>query len=226
MINFKTISAIAVTAAVVAIVPIGNAEAALITGVTASTNMGSSNGYNIQNIVNGSGLSSLSLTATHTTQSASNSWVSNLGIGTGNIDFNLNGQYSLQGFSFWNFNDSSDFFNNINVFGIQGVNISTSLDGSTYSALSGAPTQFAIGTYAPESPEQFAFAPTLANYVRLSVLSNYYGEYPLAAFNEVQFDGTPATAPTAVPTPALLPGLIGLGVAALRKRKAEAASKA
>ena len=32
--------------------------------------------------------------------------------------------------------------------------------------------------------------------------------------------------PTAVPTPALLPGLIGLGVAALRKRKAEAAEQA
>ena len=32
--------------------------------------------------------------------------------------------------------------------------------------------------------------------------------------------------PTQVPTPALLPGLIGLGVAALRKRKAEAAEQA
>ena len=31
---------------------------------------------------------------------------------------------------------------------------------------------------------------------------------------------------TAIPTPALLPGLIGLGVAALRKRKAEAAEQA
>ena len=42
----------------------GNAEAALITGVTASTNMGESYGSSIQNIVDGSGLSSLSLTAT------------------------------------------------------------------------------------------------------------------------------------------------------------------
>ena len=34
------------------------------------------------------------------------------------------------------------------------------------------------------------------------------------------------SAPTAIPTPALLPGLIGLGVAALRKRKAEAVEQA
>ena len=48
MINFKTVSAIALTAAVVAIAPMGNAEAALITGVTVSTNMGSFDGRSIR----------------------------------------------------------------------------------------------------------------------------------------------------------------------------------
>ena len=218
MINFKTISAIALTAAVVAIMPMGNAEAALITGVTASTNMGESYGSSIQNIVDGSGLSSLSLTATHTYPDTSNAWVSSERTTIGIIDFNLNGQYSLQRFSLWNFSA-------VNSAGIQEVEISTSLDGSIYKTLSGAPTQFAAaGSSVPESPEQFGFTPTLANYVRFNVLSNY-GYYATGLY-EVQFDGTPATAPTAVPTPALLPGLIGLGVAALRKRKAEAASKA
>ncbi|QYO67616.1 PTPA-CTERM sorting domain-containing protein [Leptolyngbya sp. 7M] len=38
------------------------------------------------------------------------------------------------------------------------------------------------------------------------------------SYSPVRFSGaTPA--PTAVPTPALLPGLVGLGMAALRKRK-------
>lgn len=37
----------------------------------------------------------------------------------------------------------------------------------------------------------------------------------------VTYDYTPATTPT-IPTPALLPGLIGIGVAALRKRKEQA----
>ena len=222
MINFKTISAIALTAAVVAIVPMGNAEAALITGVTASTDMGKVDlpGYDIQNVVNSSGLDSLSLTATHAGGSASDIWDSSLGIGTGTISFNLNGQYSLQGFSVWNYNYGYEL-------SVKEVNISTSKDGITYTPLSGAPTQFAQGANgAAEAPEQFAFAPTLANYVRFSVLSNYWGGFPLTGLSEVQFDGTPTTTPTAVPTPALLPGLIGLGVAALRKRKAEAASKA
>ena len=216
MINFKTISAIALTAAVVAIAPIGNAEAALITGVTVSTDMKSFGGYDIQNIVNGSGLDSLSLTATHADVTPTNSWASSFETPTGTIDFNLNGQHSLQGFSIWNNAD--------NTFGIQGVTISTSIDGSTCTALSGAPTQFAQGANGAEAAQQFAFAPTQANYVRFNVLSNY-GAFA-TTLSEVQFDGTSATAPTAVPTPALLSGLIGLGVAALRKRKAEAASKA
>jgi hypothetical protein len=42
----------------------------------------------------------------------------------------------------------------------------------------------------------------------------------------VNFDNVVTGSATAVPTPALLPGLIGLGVAALRKRKAEAAKQA
>lgn len=44
------------------------------------------------------------------------------------------------------------------------------------------------------------------------------------AFDVLNVDQSNAV--TAVPTPALLPGLIGLGVAALRKRKAEAAEQA
>jgi hypothetical protein len=43
----------------------------------------------------------------------------------------------------------------------------------------------------------------------------------LSSFNS----GTASVAATAVPTPALLPGLLGLGVAALRKRKGEGAEK-
>ena len=217
MINFKTISAIAVTAAVIAIVPMSNAEAALITGVTASTDMGTFGfGYDIQNVVNGSGLDSLSLTATHADVSGANSWFSAAGISTRTIDFNLNGQYNLQGFSVWNLFSTS--------IGIKGVNISTSLDGTNYQALSGAPTQFGFNNN--QKPEQFAFASTLAQHVRFAVLSSYSPNFPAYGLSEVQFDGTSATTPTAVPTPALLPGLIGLGVAALRKRKAEANSEA
>ena len=162
-------------------------------------------------------MSPLSLTAIHARTNPSNSWASTSGTTTGTINFNLGGQYNLAGFSVWNFNGN-------NAIGTKDVNISTSLDNISYTALNGAPTQFAIGAFAaPESPEQFAFAPTLAQYVRFNILSNYGNSFNTTGLSEVQFDGTPATA---VPTPALLPGLIGLGVAALRKRKAEAAGEA
>ncbi len=49
------------------------------------------------------------------------------------------------------------------------------------------------------------------------------GRFPQAySISEITVDGNPATA---VPTPALLPGLIGLGFSMLRKRKAEAAKQ-
>jgi len=228
MINFKTISAIAVAAAVVAIVPIDNAQAAVITGVTASTNMGAFSYYGIENTVNGYGLTNNlpSLTAAHAGNGYYDSWISSQGKTTGNIDFNLNGQYSLQGFSFWKL---STWCVPGHGYSIKDVEISTSTDGTTYKPLIGAPTQFSQGTDdATVYPEQFKVAPTIANHVRFKVLNTYVSEEnSFAAFSEVQFDGTPYTAPpTAVPTPALLPGLIGLGVAALRKRKAEEADEA
>jgi len=81
-----------------------NAQAALISGVTASIDMGFGFRTDIGNTVNGVGLSSLSLTATHDGTTPSNSWVSSLRTLTGNITFNLNSTYSLSGFSFWNQN--------------------------------------------------------------------------------------------------------------------------
>jgi len=216
MVNVKTISAVVAAAITLTILPVGNAKAALITGVSASTDMGTDLNTNINNIVDGSGLSSLSLTATHAAATPITSWVAASGVKTGNIDFNLNGQYTLAGFSVWNFNANS-------IFGIKGVSISTSLDNIIYTALNGAPMQFAQGPFNADEPaEQFTVAPTLASYVRFNVLSNYGGTR--SNLSEVQFDGTPVA--TAVPTPALLPGLIGMGVAAWRKRKAAAASEA
>lgn len=65
-----------------------------------------------------------------------------------------------------------------------------------------------------------------------SLEGNKFNIRPLSDFSDLAFDSftrasisqptitlTPRTDPTAVPTPALLPGLIGMGVAAFRKRK-------
>ena len=58
----------------------------------------------------------------------------------------------------------------------------------------------------------------------LSSINDAFFSYDVASgagFGDVSYKlvATPPTPPAAVPTPALLPGLIGMGVAALRKRK-------
>jgi hypothetical protein len=193
-----------------------NAQAALINGVTATTDMGSYLSFDINNIVNGAGLpgNTPSLTGTHDRGSFTNNWASSRNITTGNITFNLNGTYSLAGLSLWNFNANA-------WIGVKNVNVLSSTDGTNFTSVTGAPNQFAIGAEsAPESPEQFSFAPVTASYVRFQVLSNY-GSPVLTGLSEVQFDGTPAA--TAVPEPLTILGtLAGLGGGAALKRRLKA----
>ena len=182
-----------------------NAQAALITGVTASTDMGS-NGTNIINTVNGQGLpgNTPSLTGIHAL-AAFNAWAGSQS--TGNITFNLNGSYSLAGFSFWNLNNPG------NTAGIKDVTVQSSTNGTTWTTIAGAPTQFAIAANAPINPEVFSFSPVTASFVRFVVASNW-GFANATGFSEVQFDGTP------VPEPSALLALLafGLGGVSLRKR--------
>jgi hypothetical protein len=167
----------------------------------------------INTVANGSGLSSLSLNATHASPLFGNAWASDSGITTGNITFNLNGLYSLAGFSLWNFNQPTLF-----SWGINGVNIQTSTDGTNFNTAIGAPTQFAIATSSTQNPEQFSFAPVNASYVRFQVLSNY-GNSTQVGLSEVQFDGTAASV-TSVPEPVTIFGtLMGLGGGAALKRR-------
>jgi hypothetical protein len=79
------------------------APAGYITGVTATTDMGTALG-DIAHIVDGSGLSSLSLTATHDVAIASNAWAGAVGTFTGQVTFDLHGAYTLVGMSVWNYN--------------------------------------------------------------------------------------------------------------------------
>jgi F5/8 type C domain len=183
----------------------------LINGVTATTDIIQEQTLSaIDNIVNGSGLSSLSLTATHIVATRTTGWASASGASTGNFTFNLNGLYSLAGFSVWN-------WNNFNLYGVNGVNILTSTNGTDFTAVAGAPTQFARGaSFATQSAEQFSFAPVTASYVRFNVLSNQGSGIALA---EVQFDGTAASA-TAVPEPfTILGSLTAIGGGAALKRR-------
>jgi hypothetical protein len=176
--------------------------------------MGALFGTNINNIVNGVGLPGdiPSLTATHAAGSPSNAWIGTLS--TNNlITFNLNGSYSLGGFSLWNFNANP-------TQGVRGVNILTSIDGTNFTTVAGAPTQFADGANnSPELPEQFSFAPVTASYVRFQVLTNTGNFRTQAGLSEVQFNSASVSA-TAVPEPFTILGtLAGFSSAVGLKRR-------
>ncbi|MFM7280095.1 MAG: discoidin domain-containing protein [Microcystis aeruginosa] len=182
-----------------------NAQAALITGVTASTDMGS-NGTNIINTVNGAGLpgDTPSLKGNHAL-AAFNAWAGSQS--TGNITFNLNGSYSLAGFSFWNLNNPG------NTAGIKDVTVQSSTNGTTWTTIAGAPVQFAIAANAPIAPEVISFSPVTASFVRFVVASNW--GLSSTGFSEVQFNGTP----TPVPEPSSLLALLAFGLAGVGFRK-------
>jgi hypothetical protein len=188
-----------------------NAQAALITGVTASTDMGVINpaDVNVADTVNGRGLpgNTPSLTGNHATAIGGNAWLSAPNIVTGNVTFNLNGRYSLAGFSFWNFN--RDLFNG----GIKDVTVQSSTDGTTWTTIAGAPVQFAIASNAPIPPAVYSFSPVTASFVRFVVASNW--GFSSSGFSEVQFDGTP----TPVPEPSSLLALLAFGLAGVGFRK-------
>lgn len=185
--------------------------AAIVIGVTATTDMGTGAGTSLINTVNGVGLSSYSLTATHAGTTPDNSWVAGpAGLGgavTGNIDFNLGGTYFIDSFSFWNQNGGGP-----SAFsGIQGVSVLISNNhGSSFLPLPGGPTVFARVTGSSNlAPEIFTFAPVPATDVRFAVQSNY-GDIGGAAFAEVAFNSTPVPEPSAAVILAIgLSGILG-----------------
>jgi hypothetical protein len=183
----------------------------LINGVTASFTGFRDEPPSINNTVNGRGLpgNTPALTGVHNASDLQNAWFG--GGRGGSINFNLNGLYDLDGFSFWNSSGTrSDS-------GIFLVKITTSTDGTNYTDLIGAPIFFDRGT-GSGVPQEFAFAPTPASHVRFLVLSNHGNNFN-TGFSEVQFSAAPTAVPFEFnPVSGLVVLGLGFGLSKLRKK--------
>jgi hypothetical protein len=166
---------------------IGQAEAAVISGITVTSDMGefSSAGALLINMVNNSGLTGTGFSATH--DAADNTgWKSPVGVTSGTVTFNLNGLYALSSFAVWNHAQLNGDR------GVQSVTIETSTDGVNFQPCLGCPAVFAKKTSAPVSAEIFDFslvegAYVDATHVRFNI-ANGYGAVNTGLL-EVMFDG-------------------------------------
>ncbi|MFT5435529.1 MAG: hypothetical protein ACI840_000162 [Ulvibacter sp.] len=159
-------------------------EENVINPISATTTLSAQFGSSLDNAINGAGLDEFpSLSATHEATNPANSFLATNEVGS--IDFDLGGSYLVDGLAFWNINAPGP-----GGTGIQGVMVSSSEDGVTYTPIDGSPTAF-TQVMTPTSPsETFTFTAVTASYIRFDVLSNHGDPGNLIAFAEVAFSGT------------------------------------
>lgn len=157
--------------------------------------------YRAVNVINGSGMNGGLHDGNY-----NNMWMTDLGIQSATLTFDLGNVFTLSGVNLWNYN--ADFGLNR---GVRDFAVSLSLDGINYSQALSATLN--MGTGLALAAQTFALNGA-ARYVRLDVLNNYGDQWSAVGLSEVNF--------TAVPEPAGLGllgvGLVGLGLA--RRRRA------
>jgi hypothetical protein len=168
----------------IAFIGTGEATGNIINPASVTTTLVAEFGSNLNNTINGSGLSLFpTLLGTHAATTSANSFIGTKD--TGSIDFDLGGSYLVDGLAFWNMHKA--ITDNASA-GIQEVVISSSEDGIDYTPIASAPSTFAevISTTSPA--EKFSFTAVTASFIRFDVMSNY-GHPKLVAFAEIAFSG-------------------------------------
>jgi len=143
-----------------------------------------------------------------------NTWHSDLGVFTPTITFDLGAAYNLEGIHLWNNNQNDGNLSYSNR-GIQTADIFTSLNGISYSLLSGTPATY---TQAPGADgylgENYSISVANVRYVRFDITSNW-GSTDATGISEIRFTGV------AVPEPSqwVLLAIGGIALTAIRFRR-------
>ena len=190
------------------------AAAATITpvAVSASNTFSFFGEYKPENLINGSGLTG----GLHDANYA-NMWMTDLGVQTATLTFDLGASYDLNAANIWNYNFGTPGFFSTLERGVKDFTLAFSTDGTTFTdAFAGT---LSAGTGAPMASQDFALDGT-ARFVRLGIVDAIgRDQFSSVGLSEVRFDGTAAVA--AVPEPAawgLMIAGFGLVGGALRRR--------
>lgn len=190
-----------------------SAKADLLTGVTATTDMGTWATYNIANLTNASGLSTpLSLTSTHD-NNYHNMWMSG-GPTTGTVTLDLGGECTVNTMAVWNYNLSG-----LLTRGVKTFSVDYSMDNATWTTVvSNVQLPEGNGTAALATGATIDMGGVDAQYVRIDIAANW-GSSSYSGLSEVQFDGIAAPVPE--PTTFALLGLGGAALLGLRRKYAK-----
>jgi hypothetical protein len=157
---------------------VGHAIASSINvdSVTASSTY---SGWNVDNIINGVGLSGSP--PLHDEITNSNAWMSDRNDTTGWLIFDLGSTYTIISTEVWQYGHW-----NVNPRGVKDFKILSSINGTDYTFVTDATLQ-KVGT--PNAAESFFFD-TDARYIKFDIQSNW-GDGQLTGLSEVQFNGSP-----------------------------------
>ncbi|GAA0856680.1 discoidin domain-containing protein [Aliiglaciecola litoralis] len=176
-----------------------NAGVISISNVTASSTWST---YNVDNLINGSGLIGSLHSGEYTGK-----WMTNNTV-TGSLLFDFGSVFDLTSSSIWNYGNGCCGIDR----SVKDLSAEYSIDGITF---------FAIGDFILNQPVGDPFASETialnasAQYIRFNLNSNYGSAY--TGLSEVQFNGTAAAVPEPTSFVLLALGIAGLGFS--RKKK-------
>lgn len=191
----------------------------IIQPVSATTTMGSfSSQYLPQFAIDQSGLASTyssgvtdfdtfaATTGTVNGGSSFNTWYSSAGVLTGNFDFFLGSEMTIESFALWNDPQSAgQAVNSFRLWADDNAAFSSPELLGNYAALGGLPNAVNFG-------QIFTFAPTSASYVRMEILSNH-GSTFVTGFVEAAFEAV-------IPGPSALSLFAAVALVGRRRRPA------